>query len=355
MMPDPVLEAMEKEIRDKKEAALERSTVSKQNATHKEYKAFAENLGYYGPLHRAPLALFLEAKCKKAGNTASHGTWKTNVIRAETRETGKQVNLGDGAGLYFFEEKKRLAKKFGLITHRVVEWGKVELAAIAIRCKRLLETDIHLYAIFAQACIAYATLLRPEEQAGYNFQVCLGDVTIIPADEGLPYGGIQFLLGSMNERKAKGMLLSGSEKGERVLAAGTGCALCPVAHIVNLARLYDLGRPTLAKEPLFAALHKNGARMSLPDGSGAPPIPRTMYANGLARLAAAAGIQKITPRGSRAGCLTDSLAEGAPKLPMLAHGRWRGEKVLLKAYCRASVVSLKGIVAAKKRAKNGSA
>jgi hypothetical protein len=98
---DPVLEAMEKEIRDKKEAALERSTVSKQNATHKEYKAFAENLGYYGPLHRAPLALFLVAKCKNAGNTASHRTWKTNVI-AEIRETGKHVSLGDGAGLYLF-------------------------------------------------------------------------------------------------------------------------------------------------------------------------------------------------------------------------------------------------------------
>jgi len=40
---------------------------------------------------------------------------------------------------------------------------------------------------------------------------------------------------------------------------------------------------------------------------------------------------------------------------MLAHGRWRGEKVLLKAYCRASMVFLKGIVAAKKRAENGSA
>jgi hypothetical protein len=65
MIPDPVLEAMEKEIRDKKEAALERSTVSKQNATHKEYKAFAENLGYYGPLHRAHWRCFWRPSARR--------------------------------------------------------------------------------------------------------------------------------------------------------------------------------------------------------------------------------------------------------------------------------------------------
>jgi hypothetical protein len=266
------------------------------------------------------------------------------------RRTGKPVDMGGGAGLYFWEEKRRLAKVYGAITHRVVEWGKGELEKIATECREILTSDVLLYAIFAQACIAYATLLRPMEHSGHKFQVAIGDITYLPVDEGLPFGGFRFLLGATNEQKSKGMVLAGSEQGERVFAAGTGDAICPVNHLRCLVRLYNLDREGMEKEPLFAALRKDGSRITMPDGTGAPPITREQYAKGLARLARTAGIGAITPRGSRAGGLVDNLAEGVDHLPIMAQGRWRSVDVIVKAYNRSSVVSLKGIVAAKKRA-----
>lgn len=344
------LAKMDKELDTKRMEALEPVTLAKQAATLEAYDKWAEEVGYRGPLERAPLALFLEHKCIKNRSAKSHATWRTNVVKAMARRTGKPVDMGAGAGLYFWEEKRRLAKLYGAITHRVVEWGKVELLRIATECGDILRSDIFLYAIFAQACIAYATLLRPMEHAGHKFQVALGDITYLPVDEGLPHGGFRFLLGATNEQKSKGMVLAGSEKGERVFAAGTGDVLCPVSHLRCMVTLYGLDRTGMEKEPLFAALREDGTRVTMPDGTGAPPIPREQYAKGLAKLAKMAGIGAITPRGSRAGALVDNLAEGVDHLPIMAQGRWRSVDVIVKAYNRSSVVSLKGIVAAKKRA-----
>ncbi len=88
-----------------------------------------------------------------------------------------------------------------------------------------------------------------------------------------------------------------------------------------MVRLYSLDKADMVKEPLLAALRKDGSRVTMPDGTGAPTIIREQYAKGLAQLAKMERIGVITPRGSRVGGLVDNLAEGMDYQPTMAQER----------------------------------
>lgn len=274
-----------------------------------DYLAFCAKLGYVGKATTESIGIYLMAKCKAACNAASFAQWKSHI----TRTAHSYGELDSGVDTKLLSELEwACGKLYGHESKQCEPWGSQELQVVWDKVLPSPTKDLKEYSIFVQAVVTMATMGRPGDLSGKQCVARVKDITFIPADGELPFGGLDILL-----QNSKKMRLTGKYGKEHMLAMGmteeeTG-GLCPVTHLRRLITIHKLsGEPEAF---IFAKVRGDGSRHN-------KAISLGQYNAGLRRLFEKAGLPRVTARGSRPGRRTELGAKGALDSVVTTLGRW---------------------------------
>jgi hypothetical protein len=268
-------------------------------------------MGYTGKATTESIGIFLMAKCKAVGNAASFAQWKSHVTR-----TAHKLGDLDPEGIdtkLLSELEWACGKLYGQASTQCEPWGSEELQQVWDKIHPSPAKDLKEYSIYVQAVVTMATMGRPGDLSGKQCVARVKDITFIPADSELPYGGIDIIL-----HNSKKMRLTGKHGKEHMLAMGMNAretgGLCPVTHLKRLMAIHSLESTPDAF--IFAKVRGDGSRHSN------KVITLGQYNAGLKKLFKAAGLPEPTARGSRPGRRTELGASGALDTVVTTLGRW---------------------------------
>ena len=317
-------------------SGLDPGTLASYKAVFKRYFEFCGHRGFPDPrtaLHTEALVAFLWTECKRVGNAASWGQWRSAVVSYATKRLGLHGLDREGSD-FMFDMQKACARTVGITTKATDPLDNDAIVALYERGRPTVANGLRRRLIWLQLVIMKAMTTRPGEVMDYSKPLIVAghkvannskvlrakDVTFVPPDKRMPHGALGLRL-----RCTKGMKLRGAlrSEGERAYAVGTGDAFCAVAAMKEFFSLYGLyERP---EEVVFASMREDGSRKFRQPTLwlGASPMKGPEFNEGLRLLCADAGLPRFTARATRYGAVCDSEAWGVPASVIDAQGRWR--------------------------------